>query len=35
VEGAVGDIVPVDVEVEGCPPTPQALIAALRALTGR
>jgi Ni,Fe-hydrogenase III small subunit len=35
VEGAVSDVVPVDVEVPGCPPTPQALIAALRGLTGR
>jgi Ni,Fe-hydrogenase III small subunit len=35
VEGAVGDIVPVDVEVSGCPPTPEQLIAALRGLTGR
>jgi Ni,Fe-hydrogenase III small subunit len=35
VEGAVRDVVPVDVEVEGCPPTPQMLIAALRVLTGR
>lgn len=35
VEGAVGDVVPVDVEVPGCPPTPDALIAALRGLTGR
>ena len=35
VEGAVSDVVPVDVEVPGCPPTPDALIAALRGLTGR
>jgi Ni,Fe-hydrogenase III small subunit len=35
VEGAVGDVVPVDVEVAGCPPTPEALIAAMRGLTGR
>lgn len=35
VEGAVSDVVPVDVEVAGCPPTPEALIAALRGLTGR
>jgi Ni,Fe-hydrogenase III small subunit len=35
VEGAVGDVVPVDVEVPGCPPTPDQLIAALRGLTGR
>lgn len=35
VEGAVGDIVPVDLEVPGCPPSPDVLIAALRGLTGR
>jgi Ni,Fe-hydrogenase III small subunit len=35
VEGAVGDVVPVDVEVPGCPPTPDQLVAALRGLTGR
>ena len=35
VEGAVSDVVPVDVEVPGCPPAPHVLIAALRGLTGR
>lgn len=35
VAGAVGDVVPVDVEVTGCPPRPEAIVAALRALTGR
>lgn len=35
VEGAVGDVVPVDVQVPGCPPTPDQLIVALRGLTGR
>jgi formate hydrogenlyase subunit 7 len=35
VVGAVGDIVPVDVEVPGCPPTPEQIIAALRRVTGR
>jgi Ni,Fe-hydrogenase III small subunit len=33
--GAVGDVVPVDVEVPGCPPRPQEIIAALRSVTGR
>jgi Ni,Fe-hydrogenase III small subunit len=33
--GAVSDVVPVDVSVSGCPPTPEAIIAALRALSGR
>jgi Ni,Fe-hydrogenase III small subunit len=35
VEGAVADIVPVDLDVPGCPPTPQDIIEALRGLTGR
>lgn len=35
VVGAVGDVVPVDVEVAGCPPSPDAIVAALRGLTGR
>ncbi|MWA03565.1 NADH-quinone oxidoreductase subunit NuoB [Actinomadura sp. LD22] len=35
VAGAVGDVVPVDVEVRGCPPEPEAIVAALRGLTGR
>ncbi|MEV5408781.1 NADH-quinone oxidoreductase subunit NuoB [Thermopolyspora sp. NPDC052614] len=35
VTGAVGDVVPVDVEVPGCPPPPEAIVSALRGLTGR
>ncbi len=35
VEGSVGDVISVDVEVPGCPPSPDALIEALRRLTGR
>ena len=35
VAGAVGDIVPVDLEVEGCPPTPDQIIEALRRVTRR
>lgn len=35
VVGAVGDVVPVDLEVPGCPPRPEAIVAALRTLTGR
>src|SRR4051812_26589529 len=35
VAGAVSDIVPVDVEVPGCPPRPQQIIDALRSVTGR
>jgi Ni,Fe-hydrogenase III small subunit len=35
VRGAVADVVPVDVRVPGCPPEPDAIVAALRGLTGR
>lgn len=35
VAGSVDDFVDVDVHVPGCPPAPEAIIAALRAVTGR
>jgi len=35
VVGAVSDVVPVDMEVAGCPPRPEAIVAAVRKLTGR
>ena len=35
VEGAVADVVPVDLEVPGCPPEPEKIVAALRTVTGR
>ncbi len=35
VEGAVSDVLAVDVEIAGCPPHPEAIIDALRGLTGR
>jgi Ni,Fe-hydrogenase III small subunit len=34
VEGSVADIVPVDLEIAGCPPDPAAIITALRGLAG-
>lgn len=35
VVGAVGDVVHVDLEVPGCPPEPEAIVEALRRVTGR
>ena len=35
VAGAVSEVVPVDLEVAGCPPRPEAIVAAVRKLTGR
>jgi Ni,Fe-hydrogenase III small subunit len=35
VRGPIGDVVAVDVQVPGCPPEPEAIVAALRGLTGR
>ena len=35
VVGAVGDVVPVDLAVPGCPPAPADIVAALRRVTGR
>ncbi|MCU1492536.1 MAG: hypothetical protein JWO62_300 [Acidimicrobiaceae bacterium] len=34
VEGSVADVVPVDLEIPGCPPDPAAIITALRGLAG-
>jgi Ni,Fe-hydrogenase III small subunit len=33
--GAVHEIVDVDLEIPGCPPTPDAIVSALRSVTGR
>jgi Ni,Fe-hydrogenase III small subunit len=35
VVGAVRDVVPVDLEIAGCPPRPEAIVEGLRKLTGR
>jgi formate hydrogenlyase subunit 7 len=35
VVGAVGDVVDVDLEVPGCPPEPDQIVAVLRRVTGR
>lgn len=35
VVGAVSDVIPVDREISGCPPSPEAIIAALREVSGR
>ncbi|MFZ2177106.1 MAG: NADH-quinone oxidoreductase subunit B family protein [Rhodococcus sp. (in: high G+C Gram-positive bacteria)] len=35
VVGAVRDVIPVDIEIPGCPPTPEAIVAALRRVSGR
>jgi Ni,Fe-hydrogenase III small subunit len=35
VVGSVGDVVPVDLEIPGCPPTPLQIITGLRRVTGR
>jgi formate hydrogenlyase subunit 7 len=35
VAGAVSDIVPVDLELPGCPPAPDEIVAALRRVTRR
>ncbi|SDZ36196.1 Ni,Fe-hydrogenase III small subunit [Amycolatopsis xylanica] len=35
VAGAVSDVVPVDLEIAGCPPRPEEIVDGLRKLTGR
>ncbi len=35
VAGAVREVIPVDLEIAGCPPRPEAIIESLRKLTGR
>jgi Ni,Fe-hydrogenase III small subunit len=34
VEGSVGDVVPVDLHIPGCPPDPASIVSALRGLAG-
>ncbi len=34
VEGSVGEVVPVDLEIPGCPPDPAVIVRALRGLAG-
>lgn len=34
VEGAVSDVLPVDLEIPGCPPDPAVIVRALRGLAG-
>lgn len=33
--GAVGEVMPVDVEIPGCPPTPSEIVAGLRSVSGK
>jgi formate hydrogenlyase subunit 7 len=35
VVGAVSEVVPVDIEIAGCPPTPGEIVTALRSVTGK
>lgn len=35
VVGAVSDVLPVDLEIPGCPPRPEAIVEGLRKVTGR
>ena len=35
VVGTVGEVVPVDVEIPGCPPTPGEILTGLRSVTGK
>jgi Ni,Fe-hydrogenase III small subunit len=34
VHGAVRDVVPVDIEIPGCPPSPDVIVAAMRRVAG-